>query len=117
MVHRASSTSVQFATTLANAQNGTVATITGTGSCTITWTGVTRTRGEVGGEDAHAMNSNELLSHTHTVVALNAGLIAQAGATANVPDGASGGQSPAKGGNAAMNIMQPYFVGNWLIKT
>lgn len=114
---RASSSTVQFATTLANAQNGTVASVTGTGSCVLTWTGTARSLGERGGEEAHAMSSTELLSHTHTVVALNAGLIAQAGATANVPDGASGGQSPAKGGNAAMNVMNPYVVGNYIIKT
>ena len=113
---RASSATVKFATSLANAQNGTVATVTGTGSATLTWVGTVRTRGEVGGEESHAMSSLELLAHSHSVVTTSAGALALTGATANVAS-QSAGNTGSIGDNTPMNVMQPYLVGNYIIKT
>lgn len=106
-----------LATSLANAQNGTVITLSsnGTGTQTFTLTFSTRTLGESGGEEDHAMSSNELLAHSHT-----------AGYVSQLPGGNSGG-SPVlysgsgfvtnnTGGNQAMNIMSPFLGINYIIK-
>jgi microcystin-dependent protein len=113
---RASSSSVQFASSLANAQNGTpVVTITGTGSCTITWTGSTRAAGEVGGEEAHAMSITELLSHTHGIGATNTTGYTAGGQGS--PQANTSILSSATGGNSAMNNMQPFLGTTYIIKT
>jgi len=67
-VVRVSNTTFSLATSLANAQNGTLITLTsdGTGVQTFTLTLTARTTGDTGGEENHAMSSTELLSHTHT---------------------------------------------------
>jgi microcystin-dependent protein len=105
---RSASNTVQFATSLANAQNGTAMVVTGTGSATLTTTFTARAVGEMGGEEAHAQNINELLAHTHSTKTLTA-------LTANGPDqfanNAGGlGLTGSTGGNAAMNILQPFAV-------
>lgn len=119
-VIRSSSTLIKFATTLANAQNGTVdVTIVGaSGTATVTYTATARTLGELGGEEAHAMSSTELLSHTHAL-SNGASFWTNGGVS-----GANSGGSPLAsatlnntGGNAAMNIMQPFVVVNYIIKT
>jgi microcystin-dependent protein len=116
---RNGTTSVKFATSLANAQNGTAINITATGSGTfaITYTGpYSRTLATLGGEEAHAMSSTELLSHTHTYQRGDPGGDADNG-------GANGTifwttqSTGATGGNAAMNIMTPYAVVRKIIKT
>lgn len=106
---RDSSTSIRFASTLANAQNGTAVTVTGTGSFTMTRTLTARTLGERGGEESHAMSITELLSHTH----------ANGGSGNNVANGAGApgtGATSATGGNAAMNVMNPFVALNYIIK-
>lgn len=113
-VVRASSTSVKFASTLANAQNGTVLTLTGTGSLVMTATLTARTIGNKGGEETHAMSSSELLAHTHAS--------SEAGGAAGAPGGATtflmfSDFTGSSGGNAAMNNMQPYGVYMTIIKT
>lgn len=111
-VVRASSTTVKFASSLANAQNGTVLTVTGTGSFTMTYTFTTRALGEQAGEEAHAMSITELLSHNHTTDF----------ATVGGGPYPTGGNTPIQtgtsftGGNAAMNIMQPTAFLNVMIK-
>lgn len=116
---RISSTNVRLATTLALAQNGTPdVTISGTGTATLTSALTTRTLGEVGGEEAHAMSSTELLAHTHiqgTAPSSGTTYTYSTPALTDVPPGGSAVSS--KGGNAAMNIMQPFLVGNYIIKT
>lgn len=109
---RASSTTVQFATTLANAQNGTVATISGTSSATLTWTGTTRAIGETGGEEAHAMSSTELLAHTHA----NGFAAYSTAAAGGSPSLGSASNTTSTGGNAAMNILQPSLFLTVMIK-
>lgn len=116
-VIRVSATLIKLASSLANAQNGTAVNITadGSGTCTLTQTLTNRTLGATGGEEAHAMSSTELLAHTHTTNA-------EADTDSNGPAGnGSGANDPATidstGGNAAMNVMNPYTVLNYIIKT
>jgi microcystin-dependent protein len=101
---RISATNIRLATTLALAQNETPdITVSGSGSVTITHTMTARTLGEAGGEEGHAMSITELLAHTHT-----GGNVAGT----NVPFGGTVtvGNTGSTGGNAAMNIMQPFGV-------
>ena len=116
---RASAATIQFATTLANAQNGVVIDITtqGTGNHTATYQSTARTQGEIGGEETHTMSATELLSHTHTatsddgssgVSAVGVGIASNYNLQPLVSN---------TGGNAAMNNMQPYAVVKKFIKT
>jgi microcystin-dependent protein len=108
----------QLASTLANAQNGTAIALSsdGSGTQTFTLTLSSRTVGDYGGEETHAMSSTELLAHTHTVDA-NAGTgstlsLSKVGNSANTTS-----TSSSAGGNAAMNNMQPFGVITKIIKT
>jgi len=107
-VIRIDATTIKLASSLANAQNGTVIDITaaGSGTFTLTHTLTARTLGQKGGEQSHAMSITELLSHTHPTD-VGSGNYSSGGNTpwnnASVDDA-----TPARGGNAAMNIMQPY---------
>lgn len=109
---RVTNTSFSLASSLANAQNGTVISLSsdGTGTQTFTLTFTTRTRGDYGGEENHAMSSTELLAHTHTGGVVNGGSGA-AGSANTISNTGS------VGGNVAMNNMQPYVVVNYIIKT
>lgn len=106
---RNNTTTVKLASSLANAQNGTVIDMTAKSSpvWTITHTLTARTLADQGGEQSHAMSSTELLSHVHAMNISNVGqddlqsLGANAWFTSNT-------NTSATGGNAAMNIMQPY---------
>lgn len=122
-VIRNSATTIKLASSLANAQNGTAIDLTAKSSpvWTITGTLTARTVGEIGGEETHAMSSTELLSHSHVNKAdlsLNTG-------TESVPNvapdtsatAANGQQTGSTGGNAAMNILQPFAGVNYIIKT
>jgi len=113
---RNNSTSVKFATSLANAQNGTVATVTGTGSATLTASLTARTLGEIGGEEAHATAIAELLSHNHTI----SNAMPASGTTFQGSGTGSGGAGSVTigntGGNAAANIMNPFLVMTYIIK-
>lgn len=103
-----------LATSLANAQAGTVISLSsdGTGTQTFTKTLTARTLADTGGEENHAMSSSELLAHTHS----NA--FAGGNGYLNSPAGSyAQGTSGSTGGNAAMNIMQPFIVLNYIIKT
>lgn len=119
-VIRNSSTTVKLASSLANAQNGTAVDLTAKSSpvWTITYSLTARTLGEIGGEEAHAMTSTELLRHTHSITP--AAFSFAVGAN----DVAGGGgfitttaATDATGGNAAMNIISPYGVAMTIIKT
>lgn len=122
-VVRIDATTIKFATTLANAQNGTVIDITaaGSGTYTITHTLSARTLGQYGGEEYHAQSSTESLLHSHAasfayssdtaggvtdVAFQNTRLTA--GNTKNVT-------VPNFGGNVAMNNMQPFMVAKHII--
>jgi len=113
---RASSTTIQIASSLANAQNGTVITVTGTGNATFTYTGTSRTLGQFGGEEVHAESSTEQLAHVHTqtyVISIGSGG-SQGSGSAN--QASLGSATASTGGNAAMNILTPYFIINYIIK-
>lgn len=105
---RNNTTTVKLASSLANAQNGTVIDMTAKSSpvWTIAYALTARTLADQGGEQAHAMSLTELLSHNHPDIFTNPG---GAGISYN---GNGGGTDAdfvqARGGNAAMNIMQPY---------
>lgn len=111
-VIRVTNTTFSLATTLANAQNGVVKTLAGTESGTLTLTLTARTAGDTGGEENHAMSSTELLSHTHaadTFSGSGGGTVGSSG----VAHGTNG--VPTAGGNAAMNVMNPFIcVYMWL---
>lgn len=115
-IFRQDSTSVKFATSLANAQNGTVATVTGTGSCVLTHTLAARALGEFGGEENHAMSASEMLAHTHPnpISPNSTGTIRTDGANSGYV-GASGSVG-STGGNVPMNNMQPFLALNHVIK-
>ena len=121
---RVDNTHVSFATTLANAQNNTVITITGgSGNITITTSGATaasylaHTVGEGGGEEKHAMSITELVSHAH--VEQGAGV---AGGGAHIQAGnplqtlQTFDSTLSTGGNAAMNIEPTFGVVKKIIK-
>jgi microcystin-dependent protein len=104
-----------LATSLANAQNGTLISLSsdGSGAQTFTLTLTTRTRGDTGGESSHAMSKTEFLAHTH-VAPTASGEANNVGSTGFQTTIA--GTTSSVGGNAAMNIMNPFVVLNFLIK-
>ncbi len=114
-VIRVDATTVRFATTLANAQNGVVIdiTATGTGTFTMTKAFAARQAGQDGGDDDHAMTSTELLSHFH-----GANIVSPGGSPVASAAG-SGSASPinttSTGGNAAMSVRNPYLVTKMII--
>lgn len=114
-VVRVTNTTFSLASSLANAQNGTVISLSsnGTGTQTFTLTLTARTAGHTGGEEGHAMSSTELLAHTHPNVAVGgSNAVTGAGAISN-----SLGSTGSTGGNASMNVMQPFAVMQFIIKT
>ncbi len=119
---RNAANTVQLATSLANAQNGTIIDLTtqGTGTHTLTYSLTQRRLGELAGEEAHAQSSTELLSHTHTQNAHShqvntangaGGTSSLAAPTNNTPAVFTTSTTTAinlnTGGNAAANIMPP----------
>jgi microcystin-dependent protein len=127
-VVRDSATTIKLASSLANAQNGTVIDFTAKASPVwdITHTYTARTLGEYGGEESHAMSSVEHLAHGHTgstgtVPTLNSAGTAGGNNTLQELSDASNGTAPATltiastGGNAAMNTMQPFGVVKYII--
>ncbi len=129
------STTIQLATSLANAVAGTQINITGAGSGTFVATGTltARTLGETGGEEAHAQTEAELATHTHTQnshnhqerVATGGGSGTGITGTANLVGNTGSNQSTASatatsqdtGDNDAFNVMGPFGVYKAIIKT
>lgn len=113
---RTAATTFSLATTLTNAQNGVVITLSGDGSGTQTFTFAltARTLATTGGEETHAMSSTELLAHTHLAIdtAGADGTNAVRSANAAGPTATS-----STGGNAAMNITSPFLALTYVIKT
>lgn len=113
---RGSTTTVQLASSLANAQAGTAINMTAKSSpvWTLTHTYTARALGEYSGEEGHAMSDTELLAHTHSFTAVQnvAGAIAAAGGDKGTQASSTG----SRGGNAAMNIMQPTLFVNFMVK-
>jgi hypothetical protein len=120
-VIRSSATKVQLASSLANAQNNTAIDFTAksTPVWTITHTYTTRVLGEAVGEQDHAQSLTELMGHTHagltgSIVGFvgSGGTRQIAGGTEGVVDTTTG----SRGGNAAMNIVQPTVFLNVMVK-
>jgi microcystin-dependent protein len=94
-------------------------TADGSGTCTLTQTLTSRTLGANGGEETHALADSEMPSHGHRVPSAGGGGASQ---TAQ----AVGSSSPnynviipveSTGNDAPHNIMPPYTVVNYIIKT
>ena len=113
-VVRNSATLIKMASSLANAQNGTVIDFTAKSSpvWTITYSTAARILGEHSGEDAHAMSSTELLVHYHTGTGLSNGGANGFGAGAFQFTGGA----LTTGGNVAMNNLQPTSFLNIMVK-
>ena len=77
-----------------------------------------RTLGQTLGEENHTMSEAELYPHTHTLT------IRKTNAVQNVDSGAQAaaiaenatGTTSSTGSGTPFNVMQPSFVGNWIIK-
>lgn len=114
-VVRTGNLTFSLATTLANAQNGTVITLSGdgTGTQTFTLTFTARTLADTGGEENHAMSSTELLAHTHADVYAPGSGAGQVDTSVT----ARGNVTGSAGGNAAMNDMPPFAALTYIIRT
>lgn len=104
----------QLASTLANAQNGTPISLSGSsGSPFFTLTYTVRSVGDTGGDESHAMSLTELLAHTHTAATVSS----SAGNPGSNNGSASSSSTGSTGGNVAMPIMNPFTVVSYIIKT
>lgn len=113
-VVRISATNICLATTLALAQNETPdVTISGSGSCVVTYTAASRALGSRGGQESKAMTINEMLSHNHPMSNSGAG---GSGGNFAVDFSSSTIVTGPRGGNVAMPIMNPYQALNKIIR-
>lgn len=112
---RTGNNTFSVATSLANAQNGTVITLLGTETGSFALTLGTRTLGDTGGEEAHAMSLTELISHNHTFP--NSGSGGDSVTSAATISGSDARGMSLTGGNAAMNVTSPFGVSQYIIKT
>lgn len=115
---RVSNTTFSLATTLANAIAGTVITLSsdGTGTQTFTQTLTSRTLGHTGGEENHGLTTAELAAHLHTfdhntTSGGGSGVVSNG----NAPAGTKNTNNA--GGSTAHNIMNPFVVLNYIIKS
>lgn len=111
-----------LATTLVNAQNASIISLSsdGTGTQTFTLSLTARSIGNTGGEETHAMSLTELLAHIHPLSSTypNTGGAGSGGPSLAATVAAAGSLTTTSiGGNASMNVMNPFFVGNWIVKT
>lgn len=115
---RLSNSTFSLATSLANAQNAVVISLSsaGSGSQLFTLTLTARSMGDTGGEETHAMSATEILSHNHPQ-SVGGSNNPQFGTTAGLGAGTTATTTGNFGGNAAMNAMQPFAVVNFVIKT
>jgi microcystin-dependent protein len=118
-VIRDSATTVQLASSLANAQNGTAVNMTAKSSpvWTITHTFTARTLAESGGQESHAVSSTEQLAHTHVMQEMKnaAGTTSSTFARGDNSANLATGLTNSTGGNAAMNVMNPFLATNYII--
>ena len=112
-----------LASSLANAQNGVVISLSsdGTGVQTFEKAFSDLGLGATGGERNHAMSSTELLAHVHYEQTRTGAGSSNTSIVGGRPD--SGGTATSTlgttstGGNATMNNMQPFLSLNYIIKT
>jgi microcystin-dependent protein len=127
---RVSSTSISFATSQANANDGTAISLSGDGSGIHTMTFTNRVHtvlGRKGGEESHGLATAELSSHQHLNNDDGAGEnfgITTTGGGSRFNTAGGGGQyiatpqsTVATGGDGLHNIMSPFAVINYIIKT
>lgn len=108
----------QLATSRANAVAGTAITLSsnGSGNQLFRLTLTARPLGIEGGEEAHALVTNEIPAHTHSYPVDN-GSGSFPTLMANRRNDGGSGASAATGGSAAHSTMPPYVVVNYIIKT
>lgn len=114
-VVRTGNLTFSLATTLANAQNASVITLAGTETGTFTLTLTARSLGNTGGEENHAMSVTEILSHSHTVNGNQNG--SGSALTSTSVNNSVVTPTSTVGGNAAMNVMNPFAALTFIIKT
>ena len=119
---RVDATHVSLSSTLANAQAGTAIDFTAKSSPVWSIVHAHLVRGTLGqtvGDETHAMNSSELLAHTHTdnymasVTAYFSGGTYQGYSIGYASTTVTG----SAGGNVAMSVQNPAIVLSWIIKT
>lgn len=113
-VVRVSSTSLKFATSLANAVAGTVIAFTndGTGNHTITHTLTARTLGQKLGEETHALTTAQLPVHAHSYLSPSGG----GGAVGGADVGSQTTSTGNAGSSTAHNVMPPAAVVTKIIR-
>lgn len=119
-VIRVSNTSFSLASSQANAVAGTAITLSGdgTGTRTFTKTFTARAVADSGGEEFHNQTTSELTPHTHTIN----GAVAHSNGSVypGVTDDNSQPRTPttaSTGSGTAANLMAPFGVLNYIIKT
>ena len=118
-VVKITNTSFKLATSLANAQAGTIITLSsdGTGTQTFTLTLSAITLGNTGGEQNHLITQTQMPAHTHTIPSGGSG---SAGTTSNTTTNAAVATNPSTssaGGTEAINNYSPFTAVNYIIKT
>jgi microcystin-dependent protein len=119
-VIRTSATAIKLAANVANANAGTAVDITadGSGTCTLTQTLTARTVGATGGEETHALTDAEMASHHHQVLSDDDG--SGSGATITFTttyEGDDAALTDTRGSDSPHNVMNPYTVVSYIIKT
>jgi len=111
---RVTATTVSLATSVANANAGTVIALSsdGTGTQTFVITYTARPLAQTGGEETHALTDNELPSHDHSIGGVSAGSSPVLGALTEDSSIKSG----ITGGDAVHNTMPLFTVVNYIIK-
>lgn len=115
-VIRVTSTTFSLATSVANANAGTVITLSsdGTGAQTFTLTYTARPLGQTGGEEIHALTDAEMPSHTHNFNGASAG---GSGVAFTAIDDTSAAVTSPAGSDTPHNNMPLFQVVNYIIKT
>lgn len=116
-IYRASSTTISFCTTQANANAGTVITLNdgGSGVHTINYALTARTvLGKAAGEETHGIAIAELPAHTHPVWFTNSGAD---GTSVQATGNGGSSNTGSVGSNAQHNLMSPNAQANFIIKT
>jgi microcystin-dependent protein len=116
-VIRTGNNTFSVATNLVNAQAGTAIALAGTETGSFALTLSTRTLGDTGGEENHSQSSTELAAHVHTSGTAT-GTVTSGSPFAGSNGSVSGSQSVgSSGSNTPANIMQPFGVDQFIIKT
>lgn len=120
-VIRVNATTIELATSVANANDGTSVDITGAsggGTHTLTLTMTNRSLGDEGGEETHSLSDSEMPSHSHDI---EARLGTGSGGNTILADAENNSFTPKttedEGGDSPQNNMPPFVTVNYMIKT